>query len=214
MADQARTPKEIDELAQLFHSGSVQFVLSVAQLEQLPAADRAECAFIGRSNVGKSSLLNALFGHSGLARVSNTPGRTQQLNFFNFRDNAYLVDVPGYGYAKAPKPAVRDWQEILKDYLRGRTNLRRAFLLIDSRHGIKPNDIEMMKMLDTAAVAYQIVLTKIDKISAAALAQVAADTETKIKKHAAAAPTVLITSSEKSTGIENLRASMRRALYE
>lgn len=211
MADPTRTP---EELARLFHSGAARFMLSVADLEQLPPADRPECAFIGRSNVGKSSLFNALFGHSGLARVSNTPGRTQQLNFFDFQEYAYLVDVPGYGYAEAPKAEVAKWQDVLSNYLRGRTNLRRAYLLIDARHGIKANDVEMMKMLDTAAVTYQIVITKIDKISATALAKIMAETETKIKKHAAAAPLVLSTSSEKSVGIENLRASVFQTLYE
>ncbi len=206
----ARTP---EELARLFHAGAAQFVLGVAGLEQLPAADRPECAFIGRSNVGKSSLLNALFGNSTLARVSNTPGRTQQLNFFNFQDGtAYIVDVPGYGYAKAPEREVRQWQGVLKNYLLGRVNLRRAFLLIDARHGIKANDLEMMEMLDTAAVAYQIVLTKADKISAATLEKVLAETQARIKKHAAAAPEVLVTSSEKSAGIENLRAAVAQIL--
>ena len=184
-------------------------------------ADRPECALIGRSNVGKSSLFNALFGNSSLARVSNTPGRTQQLNFFNFRPAvldhssgrsrdgaAYIVDVPGYGYAEAPTAEVKKWQGVLKSYLRGRVNLRRAFLLIDARHGVKENDIEMMKMLDTAAVAYQIVLTKIDKISATAVATVLAETQNKIKKHAACTPEILVTSSEKSIGLEHLRAAI------
>jgi len=207
------SPRTPEDLAKFFHSGAAQFVLGVAQLEQLPAADRPECAFIGRSNVGKSSLFNALFGNSSLARVSNTPGRTQQLNFFNFRDGAaYIVDVPGYGYAQAPTAEVKKWQNVLKDYLRGRVNLRRAFLLIDARHGIKENDVEMMKMLDTAAVAYQIILTKIDKISAAAVTKVLAEVQSKIKKHAACAPEILVTSSEKSIGLEDLRAAVLRLI--
>lgn len=212
MVDQAPAAPE---LAQLFHSDAARFVMGVAHLEQLPEGDRPECAFIGRSNVGKSSLFNALFANSTLARVSNTPGRTQQLNFFDFQDGAaYIVDVPGYGYAEAPKPEVKKWQAVLKDYLRGRVNLRRAFLLIDSRHGIKAVDQEMMKMLDEAAVAYQIILTKTDKISAAALEKITAATAEKIRKHAAAAPEILATSSEKMTGIENLRASVQQTIYQ
>lgn len=212
MVDQEIKP---DDIARLFHSDAAQFLLGVAQLEQLPDADRPECALIGRSNVGKSSLFNALFANSNLARVSNTPGRTQQLNFFNFQDGAaYIVDVPGYGYAEAPQSEVKKWQKVLKDYLRGRVNLRRAFLLIDSRHGIKAVDQEMMKMLDEAAVAYQIVLTKIDKISAGALEKVTAATHDKIKKHAAASPDILATSAEKMTGIENLRAAVHQTLYQ
>ncbi len=210
MVDDAQTP---DDLARLFHSNAAQFLLGVAALEQLPAADRPECALIGRSNVGKSSLFNALFDNGSLARVSNTPGRTQQLNFFKFaEDAAYIVDVPGYGYAKAPPPEVKKWQAVLKDYLRGRVNLRRAFLLIDSRHGINGTDLEMMKMLDEAAVAYQIILTKTDKISAAAIQKILADTANKIKKHAAASPDILATSAEKKLGMDALRAAVLSAL--
>ena len=139
------------------------FMLSVAKLEQLPDADLDEIAFAGRSNVGKSSLINALFNQKKLAKTSSTPGRTQQLNFFNFDGKLYLVDLPGYGYAKAPEKMVRQWQAVLKTYLRGRPNLRRVFLLIDSRHGIKDEDSEIMKMLDISAVPYQIVLTKTEK---------------------------------------------------
>lgn len=212
MVDQAPTPSELEGL---FHSDAARFVMGVAHLEQLPEADRPECAFIGRSNVGKSSLFNALFANSTLARVSNTPGRTQQLNFFDFQDGAaYIVDVPGYGYAEAPKSEVKKWQDVLKNYLRGRVNLRRAFLLIDSRHGIKAVDQEMMKMLDEAAVAYQIVLTKTDKISAGALEKIKADTAEKIRKHAAAAPEILSTSAEKMVGLENLRASIHQTVYQ
>ena len=141
------------------------FMLSVAQLNQLPDADRSEIAFAGRSNVGKSSLINALFNQKKLAKTSATPGRTQQLNFFNFDNKLYLVDLPGYGYAQAPEKLVKQWQKVLKDYLRGRPNLRRVFLLIDSRHGIKAEDLEIMKLLNESAVVYQVILTKIDKIS-------------------------------------------------
>lgn len=204
-----------DGLARAFHSGAARFVLGVAALEQLPAADRPEFALIGRSNVGKSSLFNALFNNRELARVSNTPGRTQQLNFFDFQDGAaYIVDVPGYGYAKAPKPEVKKWQAVLKDYLRGRVNLRRAFLLIDARHGINGVDLDMMEMLDTSAVAYQVVLTKTDKISAAAVAKVLANTAQKIKKHAAAWPDILTSSAEKMQGIEFLRAAILNTIRE
>jgi GTP-binding protein len=209
MVDDTQTP---DELARLFNSNAAQFLLGVAALEQLPESDRPECALIGRSNVGKSSLFNALFDNASLARVSNTPGRTQQLNFFNFRDEAYIVDVPGYGYAKAPPNEVKKWQAVLKDYLRGRVNLRRAFLLIDSRHGINGTDLDMMKMLDEAAVAYQIILTKTDKISATAVQKVLAVTADKIKKHAAASPDILSTSAEKKIGMDALRAAVFQAL--
>ena len=142
------------------------FVLSVANLNQLPHDDRVEIAFAGRSNVGKSSLINALFGQKKLAKTSATPGRTQQLNYFNLNDKLYVVDLPGYGFAKAPKDIVKSWQKLINTYLVGRASLRRVFLLIDSRHGVKKIDEEIMDMLDKAAVTYQIVLTKIDKISA------------------------------------------------
>jgi GTP-binding protein len=184
------------------------FMLSVTQLSQLPDADRAEIAFAGRSNVGKSSLINALFNQKKLAKTSATPGRTQQLNFFDFDGKLYLVDLPGYGYAKAPEKLVKQWQLVLKDYLRGRPNLRRVFLLIDSRHGIKKEDADIMKMLDEAAVVYQIVLTKIDKISTAELQKVQTAVSTEIKAHAAAMPDILITSSEKKIGLDLCRAEI------
>lgn len=184
------------------------FMLSVARLEQLPEANVDEIAFAGRSNVGKSSLINALFNQKKLAKTSSTPGRTQQLNFFNFDNKLYLVDLPGYGYAKAPEKMVRQWQTVLKTYLRGRPNLRRVFLLIDSRHGIKSEDLEIMKLLDISAVAYQIVLTKIDKISALELDKTTRQTTEEISKHAAALPDILITSSEKRTGLELLKAEI------
>ena len=184
------------------------FMLSVARLEQLPDADLDEIAFAGRSNVGKSSLINALFNQKKLAKTSSTPGRTQQLNFFNFDNKLYLVDLPGYGYAKAPEKMVRQWQAVLKTYLRGRPNLRRVFLLIDSRHGIKDEDLEIMKMLDISAVPYQIVLTKIDKISATELAKVIEQTTLEITKHAAALPDIVSTSSEKKVGLNLLKAEI------
>ena len=153
------------------------FVLSVANLKQLPADNLEEIAFAGRSNVGKSSLINALFGQRKLAKTSSTPGRTQQLNYFNLDNRLYVVDLPGYGFAKAPKDIVQNWQKLINTYLVGRANLRRVFLLIDSRHGIKKIDEEIMDMLDKAAVTYQIVLTKIDKISAKELEKVLSDTQ-------------------------------------
>jgi GTP-binding protein len=184
------------------------FMLSVAKLEQLPEADLDEIAFAGRSNVGKSSLINALFNQKKLAKTSSTPGRTQQLNFFNFDGKLYMVDLPGYGYAKAPEKMVRQWQAVLKTYLRGRPNLRRVFLLIDSRHGIKDEDMEIMKMLDISAVPYQIVLTKADKISVAELNKTSEMTNQEIAKHAAALPDIVITSSEKKTGLDILKAEI------
>ncbi len=187
---------------------SIKFMLSVARLEQLPDDDYAEIAFAGRSNVGKSSLINALFNQKKLAKTSSTPGRTQQLNFFNFDDKLYLVDLPGYGYAKAPEKLVKQWQSVLKTYLRGRPNLRRVFVLIDSRRGIKSEDMEIMKMLDETAVSYQIILTKIDKISAAELAETIKSTSAEIAKHAAALPDILITSSEKKIGLDMCKAEI------
>lgn len=184
------------------------FMLSVAKLEQLPDANLDEIAFAGRSNVGKSSLINALFNQKKLAKTSSTPGRTQQLNFFNFDNKLYLVDLPGYGYAKAPEKMVRQWQVVLKTYLRGRPNLRRVFLLIDSRHGIKAEDLEIMKMLDVSAVSYQVILTKTDKISAKELEKVIEQTAQEITKHAAALPDIISTSSEKKIGLDLLKAEI------
>ena len=184
------------------------FVLSVAQLSQLPDADRNEVAFAGRPNVGKSSLINALFNQKKLAKTSSTPGRTQQLNFFDFDGKLYLVDLPGYGYAKAPEKLVKQWQAVLKDYLRGRPNLRRVFLLIDARHGLKKEDLEMMKLLDDSAVVYQIVLTKIDKIAAAELSKTQAKVMDELKNHAAAMNDIIATSAEKKIGLELCQAAV------
>lgn len=182
------------------------FVLSVANLNQLPDGDRVEVAFAGRSNVGKSSLINVLFGQKKLAKTSSTPGRTQQLNYFNLDDKLYLVDLPGYGFAKAPKDIVKNWQKLINSYLVGRATLRRVFLLIDSRHGIKKIDEEIMEMLDKAAVTYQIVLTKIDKISTKELEKVLTATDRIVREHTAAHVTILKTSSEKNLYLDELKA--------
>jgi len=185
------------------------FLKGVVGLEHLPGTDRPEIAFAGRSNVGKSSLINALVGRAGLARASNTPGRTQELNFFLPEGQAlYAVDLPGYGFAKAPKEKVAAWTSLIKDYLRGRPNLARVMLLVDSRHGIKAVDREIMDLLDEAAVAYQIVLTKADKISDLAIKAVLRETQAAIKKHAAAFPIVLVTSVETGAGIPDVRSTI------
>lgn len=184
------------------------FVLSVAKLEQLPVSNLPEVAFVGRSNVGKSSLINAITGQKGLAKTSNTPGRTQQLNYFNLDNKIHLVDLPGYGFAQAPETLVKQWQQMIFTYLQGRVELKRVFLLIDSRHGIKKVDEDIMKMLDSAAVTYQIILTKTDKISETALKKVLNNTIEEIKNHGAAYTSVLSTSSEKRQGIDLVRAEI------
>lgn len=184
------------------------FVLGVANLHQLPNSELNEVAFVGRSNVGKSSLINALFNKTNLAKTSSTPGRTQQLNFFNLDNQIHIVDLPGYGFAKAPPEDVKKWQNIMSLYLQGRPNLRRVFLMIDSRHGIKKVDEDIMKMLDKSAVTYQIVLTKTDKVGIQAVNKVVQETSVILKNHAAAHPIILPTSSEKKNGLENLRAEI------
>ena len=172
----------------------------------LPEADRAEVCFAGRSNVGKSSLINALTGTKGLARASNTPGRTQEINYFTQGPELYLVDLPGYGYANAPLAVVEKWQKLLKRYLSGRQTLRRAFVLIDSRHGIKKVDEEIMALLDSAAVTFQCVMTKADKVKAKDLDKVMDQVRGALSKHPAAYPEIVLTSSEKGDGIATLRA--------
>ena len=199
--------EQLEEANKLFKAPCT-FVLGVAGIEQLPLSPLNEVAFAGRSNVGKSSIINALTSQKSLAKTSNTPGRTQQLNYFNLNEQLHIVDLPGYGFAQAPEKMVRQWQKLIFAYLQGRVNLKRVFMLIDSRHGIKKVDEEIMELLDKAAVTYQIVLTKTDKISSAALQKVLAETQEKISKHAAAYVKVLATSSEKNTGLDALRAEI------
>lgn len=186
----------------------ITFMLGVADLSQLPLTDLPEIALAGRSNVGKSSLINAITGQKGLAKTSNTPGRTQQLNYFNADGKFLMVDMPGYGYAQAPEKLVKQWQKMIFAYLQGRVNLKRVFVLIDSRHGIKKVDEEIMQMLDKAAVTYQIILTKTDKIGSKQLELVIKDTQAAIAKHPAAYVRLLTTSSEKGTGIDEVRAEI------
>lgn len=205
-------PDPIEEARRRF-AGPVNFLLSAPALEFLPAPKSSEIAFAGRSNVGKSSLLNALTGRQGLARASTTPGRTQELNVFEVGEPTVfrLIDMPGYGFAKAPKDIVARWQALVFDYLRGRVVLKRVLVLIDSRHGVKPVDKEVMDILDKAAVSYQLVLTKGDKIKPTELAKVLAETETAARAQAAAYPQVLATSSETGFGIPELRAAVVQA---
>lgn len=198
------------EQARKLFAGRVEFLLSAPELKFLPEPDFPEIAFAGRSNVGKSSLLNALTGRKALARTSVTPGRTQELNFFEVGTptRLRLVDMPGYGFAKAPPKVVERWRQMVRSYLRGRPVLKRALVLIDARHGIKPPDAEMLAMLDEAAVGYRLVLTKADKIKASELAAVLADTEAEARKHPAAFPVVHVTSAEKGMGIPELRTAV------
>jgi GTP-binding protein len=195
---------QIEAGRKLFAAGA-EFLKGVVAMSGLPPDDRPEVCFAGRSNVGKSSLINAVTGRKALARASNTPGRTQEINYFTLADR-YLVDLPGYGFAEAPKAVVEKWQALLKRYLQGRATLRRAFVLIDMRHGIKPVDSEILKLLDKAAVPFQVVLTKADKLKPsdrdAFLAQVRAN----LQPHTAAFPEIVVTSSEKGEGIDVLRA--------
>ncbi|WOI56541.1 ribosome biogenesis GTP-binding protein YihA/YsxC [Palleronia sp. LCG004] len=186
-------------------AGETTFLKGVVAMDGLPPDDRVEICFAGRSNVGKSSLINALTGRKGIARASNTPGRTQEINFFTLA-NLYLVDLPGYGFANAPVAVVEKWQRLMRAYLSGRANLRRAFLLIDARHGIKEVDDEIMGLLDRAAVPFQTVLTKIDKVKAGDRDRMLETLRTGLSRHPAAFPEIVLTSSEKGDGIADLRA--------
>jgi len=208
----AFTPDELAAGEALF-GRPWQFVKSVPELQFLPAADRREVAFAGRSNVGKSSLFNALVRHRGLARTSNTPGRTQELNFFEASGvPLYLVDMPGYGFAEAPKSKVEAWTKLVRDYLRGRVTLLRVLLLVDARHGLKSPDRAMMELLDEAAVSYQAVLTKADKIKPPRLAEVQAALQEELAKHAAAYGRVLATSAQTGSGVDEVRAEVAMLL--
>jgi GTP-binding protein len=194
------------EKGRLLFARPTEFLKGVVAMSGLPPADRLEVCFAGRSNVGKSSLINALTGRKGLARASNTPGRTQEINFFTADETHYLVDLPGYGFANAPLPVVKKWQALLKQYLSGRQSLRRAFVLVDARHGIKKVDEEIMKLLDTSAVTFQVVMTKADKVRKQELERNLKQTREKLSKHPAAYPEIVLTSSEKNEGIETLRS--------
>ena len=194
------------EVGRKMFAGETDFVKGVVAMSGLPDPDRPEVCFAGRSNVGKSSLINALTGRKGLARASNTPGRTQEINYFTVGESHFLVDLPGYGYANAPLPVVEKWQRLLKSYLRGRVTLRRAFVLVDARHGIKAVDEEIMALLSSSAVTFQCVMTKTDKLKKGDLDKVLAQVREKLSKHPAAYPELVLTSSEKGEGIETLRA--------
>lgn len=193
------------EKGRLLFAGETEFLKGVVAMDGLPPADRTEVCFAGRSNVGKSSLINALTGRKGLARASNTPGRTQEINFFTAGD-LYVVDLPGYGFANAPVAVVDKWQRLLKQYLSGRQTLRRVFVLIDARHGAKAVDEEIMSLLDKSAVTFQVVMTKVDKVKGKALEEAMTRTRAALAKHPAAFPELILTSSEKGEGIATLRA--------
>lgn len=194
------------EKGRLLFAGNTGFLKGVVAMDGLPPADRLEVCFAGRSNVGKSSLINALTGRRALARTSNTPGRTQEINFFTMGEDHYLVDVPGYGFANAPVAVVEKWQRLLKNYLSGRPSLRRVFLLIDARHGPKSVDQEIMTLLDKSAVPFQVVMTKCDKLKVGELAKVTQKTMEGISSHPAAYPVLVQTSSAKGDGVDVLRA--------
>jgi GTP-binding protein len=200
-----KSPEELEAGRRLF-AGETAFLKGVVSMGGLPPADRTELCFAGRSNVGKSSLINALTGRRGLARASNTPGRTQEINFFTCGKSLYLVDLPGYGYANAPVKVVEKWQRLLKAYLSGRATLRRVFVLIDTRHGVKKVDEEIMELLDKAAVPFQAVLTKNDKVKAKEREAVLKQVRAALARHPAAYPELVLTSSQTGEGIDTLRA--------
>ncbi len=206
---------DIEKLGQWLFNRPCSFMLGVTKLPDLPGQDKVEIAFAGRSNVGKSSLINALVGERQLARTSNTPGRTQEINFFDLGGLLNVVDLPGYGYAAVTKTKVSAWNELIRLYLRGRASLTRVFVLIDSRHGLKENDQEILKLLDQSAVSYQIVLTKADKIKESALKKLIDHiTEKELPRHTAAYPKVLATSSAKGHGLPELKATVAQLLVD
>jgi GTP-binding protein len=207
-AELERQEQEALEQGRLLFASSCKFFFAAQRLDQLPPPSGTEVAFAGRSNVGKSSLINALVGHKALARASNTPGRTRQLNFFDLGGRLTLVDMPGYGYAQAAKSVKEDWQGLMFEYLRGRPTLRRVLLLLDARIEIKESDTTVMDLLDKAAVTYQCVLTKTDDVKPRALAAKRDEVLGLIRKHPAAFPDVAVTSSDNGTGIDALRASL------
>jgi GTP-binding protein len=199
------TPDEAEAGRRLL-TDEVEFLKGVVAMVGMPPANRLEVCFAGRSNVGKSSLINALTGRRAIARTSNTPGRTQEINFFTLGESHYLVDLPGYGFAKAPLPVVEKWQQLLKAYLAGRPTLRRAFVLVDMRHGVKPPDAEIMTLLDRSAVTFQVVMTKADKVKTSDHPEVLDQVRAALVKHPAAYPEMVLTSSETGLGVETLRA--------
>ena len=206
--DASRLTKRDIEAGRLLFARDVTFMLSAVSLDTLPPARLPEICFAGRSNVGKSSLINALTNRKGLARASNTPGRTRELNYFNVDERLFVVDLPGYGYAKASKADIARWTKLTRQFLFGRASLRRVFLLIDSRHGIKDSDLELMGMLDETAVTYQLILTKVDKLKKGEVEKVEAKTLKAIAKRPAAFPELICTSSEKKRGLDELRAEI------
>ena len=196
----------VREKGRKLFSGNIDFLKGVVDMNGLPPADRLEVCFAGRSNVGKSSLINAITGRKSIARASNTPGRTQEINYFKTGEHHYLVDLTGYGFANAPIDVVKKWQQLLKSYLSGRSSLRRAFVLVDIRHGIKKVDEEIMDLLDTSAVTFQCILTKSDKVNAEQQNKVLNQVRNKLQKHPAAFPELLVTSAENKAGLETLRS--------
>jgi GTP-binding protein len=207
-AEETDKEAEAIEAGRLLFARPWRFVMGTPNLATLPEPTAMEIAFAGRSNVGKSSLINAVTGQKALARTSNTPGRTQELNIFAADRGPVIVDMPGYGYAKVSKEVVRKWTRLVFDYLRGRANLRRVYLLIDARHGIKDNDLETLKLLDKAAVSYQIVLTKADKLKSSELDAIVEKTRATLAKRPAAYPQIIVTSAETGLGIDRLRAAI------